>query len=311
MVSVIIVNYNRKDLLKECLNSLRAQSYKDVEIIVSDNASKDGSVAMVQGLYPEVKLIQNTSNLLFCEAQNQGIGISRGEFILCLNSDVILDKDYLKEALSAVMLDAGIGMVSGKILRMDKKTLDSTGLFLGRNRKAAERGYGKIDMGRYNKPEYVFGVSGACAFLRKSMLMDIKDRFGYFDKRFGMYYEDLDLCWRANKKRWKAYYNPKAIAYHVRGGTAVGPAGAKGLMFPYIKTDLKKKYIMNRYRCMIKNDSLAGVLLNLPFILFYEIKVWCYLVTRPFFSNSDTKRITSFLILFLSALCNLYISSII
>ena len=123
MISVIIVNYNRKDLLRQCVESLRRQTFKDMEIIVVDNESKDDSVTMVKTDYPEAKLILNTSNLLFCKAQNQGISISKGDFVLCLNSDVTLDKDYLKEILSSAGLDSGIGMVSGKILRTkDRKS---------------------------------------------------------------------------------------------------------------------------------------------------------------------------------------------
>jgi GT2 family glycosyltransferase len=266
MISIIIANYNRKDMLEQCLNSIRCQDFKDFEIIVVDNASTDGSVEMIGTYYPEVKLIRNAENLLFCKAQNQGIGLAKGDFILCLNSDCVLDKDYLKEAFAAACLDGKIGMVSGKILRTDRKTVDSTGLFLGRNRKAVERGYGKEDKGQYNEAGYVFGVSGAAAFLRKSMLMNIKDKNGYFDERFGMYYEDLDLCWRARKKGWKAYYEPKAIAYHARSGIAA----LRG------NKDLTEKYILNRYMCMRKNDSIWGVLLNSPFILLYEIKISFY-----------------------------------
>ncbi len=276
MLSVIIVNYNRKDLLKQCLDSLRGQSFKDIEVIVVDNASKDNSVAMIGACYPEVKIIRNTANALFCKAQNQGIDASRGDFILCLNNDIILDANYLKEMLFSSGLNDRIGMVSGRILRMDKKTIDSTGLFLGRDRKAVERGYGKIDIGQYSKPGHVFGVSGACAFLRRSMLMDIKDENGYFDERFGMYYEDLDLCWRANKKGWKAYYNPNAIAYHVRGGTAIGSNHKAGRIFPYLSMDLKRRYIINRYRCIIKNDSIFNFLIDLFFILYYNIKSFIY-----------------------------------
>ena len=139
MLSVIIVNYNRKDLLQQCLDSLRGQSFKDTEVIVVDNASEDGSVSMIEACYPEVKIIRNAANALFCKAQNQGIDVSKGDFILSLNSDVILDMDYLKEMLDSAGLNTRIGMVSGRILRMDKKTIDSTGLFLGRNRKAVER----------------------------------------------------------------------------------------------------------------------------------------------------------------------------
>jgi len=278
MISVIIVNYNREDFLKKCLDSVRGQSFKDIEIIVVDNASSDNSVGIIGAHYPEVELIHNMKNLFFCKAQNQGIDASKGSFILSLNSDCFLERDYLKEVMSSIGLDTKVGMVSGKILRMDKKTIDSTGLFLARNRKPAERGYGKKDRGQYEKPGHVFGVSGACAFFRRSMLMDIKDKNGYFDQDFDMYYEDLDLCWRAHKKGWKAYYNPKAIAHHVRGGTAVSHKGKTSLMLPYLPDELKKIYIRNRYRCIRKNDSLISFLINLPFILFYEIKLWCYLI---------------------------------
>ena len=273
MVSVIIVNYNRKDLLKECLDSVIGQSFKDIELIVVDNASSDGSIEMLGTYYPEIRLIRNAANLLFAKAQNQGIDASRGKFILCLNSDCILDKDYLKEALNAMGLDPVIGMVSGKILRKDGKTIDSTGLFIGRSRKAVERGYDRKDVGQYNEPGYVFGTSGACAFLRKSMLKGIKDRYGYFDERFGMYYEDLDLCWRAQKKGWKTYYNPKAVVYHARGGTAIGKKSEKGPRFLSLPEELKKRYVRNRYMCMKKNDSFAGIVLHLPFILCYDMGI--------------------------------------
>ena len=277
MVSVIVVNYNRKLLLKKCLDSLVGQSFKDTEIITIDNASEDGSIDMLCRYYPGVKVIQNKENLLFCRAQNQGIEASRGDFVLSLNSDCVLDKDYLKEALSSMGFDKRIGMVSGKIMREDRVTIDSTGLFLGRNRKAVERGYGKKDKGQYNRPGYVFGASGACAFFKRAMLEDIKDKYGYFDERFGMYYEDLDLCWRAQKRGWRTYYNPKAIAYHERGGSALEGRRRPGPNFLHISGDLKKRYIMNRYRCIRKNDTLLGILKSMPFILFYEIKLWLYL----------------------------------
>ena len=280
MISTIIVNYNRGDLLKKCLDSVFNQSLKDIEVIVVDNASTDESAQMIQSSYPGIRLIQNSKNLLFCKAQNQGIEAARGDFILSLNSDCFLNRDYLKEVMSVTKLDARIGMVSGKLLRPEEKTIDSTGLFLGRNRKAVERGYGRKDKGQHDKPGHVFGVSGACAFLRRKMLEDIKDENGYFDERFGMYYEDLDLCWRAQKKAWKAYYNPKALAYHVRGATAIKGDSKRGSSFPRLSRELKKRYINNRYMCMRKNDSMWGIIINSPFILLYEIKMLAYLLVQ-------------------------------
>ncbi|MBN1869422.1 MAG: glycosyltransferase family 2 protein [Candidatus Omnitrophica bacterium] len=276
MISVVIVNFNRKELLCECLDSVKRQDVRDLEVIVIDNGSSDGSAELVAA-YPEVRLIQNPENVLFCKAYNQGIDASRGDFILCLNNDVCLEKNYLSEALFAIGLDERIGMVSGKILRPDKKTIDSTGLFLGRNRKAVERGYNKKDRGQYDDPGYVFGVSGACVFFRRAFLADVKDQYGYFDERFGAYYEDLDICWRGQRQGWKAYYEPKAVACHTRAATAIGDKkGRRGPNIFYLSDGLRKRYVRNRYLCMKKNDSLQGILVNLPFVLFYEIQQWCY-----------------------------------
>ncbi|MFH1478492.1 MAG: glycosyltransferase family 2 protein [Candidatus Omnitrophota bacterium] len=308
MISVIVVNYNKADLLKRCLESVKAcrgglslpyntdkqsnadkqnNAGKQIELIVVDNASTDNSVEMVRTHFPEAKLIQNTTNLFFSKAYNEGIKRSSGKFILCINNDVYLDKDYLKEVSCAIGKDDSIGMVSGKILREDKSTIDSTGLMLGRNRKPVERGYGKRvtgyglrGTGQYDKEEYIFGVSGACAFYRKSMLEDIKDQYGYFDRRFRMYYEDLDVSWRAARAGWKAYYTPKAVAYHRRGGTAVRGADKDrrgGLSLPYLSDELKEEYIKNRYLCMRKNDTFKNYLINSPFILSYDILLMTYM----------------------------------
>jgi GT2 family glycosyltransferase len=288
MISIVIVNFNRKELLKKCLDSVKEQNIHDFQIIVVDNGSSDGSLELVSE-YSEVLLIKNSQNVLFCKAYNQGIDACGGEYILCLNNDVRLEKNYLSEALSAIDLDRKIGMVSGKIMREDRRTIDSTGLFLGRSRKAVERGYDKKDKGQYDNPGYVFGVSGACAFFKKSFLQDIKDRNGCFDERFGMYYEDLDLCWRGQKRGWKAYYNPKAVAYHVRAATAISISDKKWPNIFYLSDNLRRMYIRNRYLCMKKNDSLRGVLLNLPFILFYEIKLWWFLLFLKLFRRQFTK----------------------
>jgi len=252
MISIITVNYNRKDLLRQCLDSIRAQSFKDIEIIVVDNGSVDGSVEMVVRFYPEVNLIRNVRNLLFCKAQNQGIKVSRGDFVLCLNNDCILHKDYLEEAIYTAGLDRKIGMVSGKILRSDRMTIDSTGLFPGRFGKAIERGYGEIDHGQYENPGYIFGVSGSCSFFRRAALEDVKDRYGYFDERFGMYYEDIDICCRMQKKGWRCYYNPSVIAYHIRGGTFLRGVCRHRPGFFNLPLQFKKIYIKSRCLWLLK-----------------------------------------------------------
>ena len=108
-------------------------------------------------------------------------------------------------------------MVSAKVLRADGKTIDSTGLFLSVWRTAGERGHGLIDTGRFEREEYIFGVNGAVAFYRRQMLEEIKIGQEYFDPDFHIFYEDLDMAWRAQRAGWRGYYIPQAIAYHARG----------------------------------------------------------------------------------------------
>lgn len=115
--------------------------------------------------------------------------------------------------------DERIGIVSGKILRQDTKTIDSTGLFLSIERIARERGYGVYDRGQFDKEGYVFGVNGAVAFYRRKMLDVIKQGIDYFDSEYRFFYEDLDLAWRAQNSWGRGFYIPRALAYHMRGGS--------------------------------------------------------------------------------------------
>jgi len=283
MVSVIVVTHNQLNCLKDCLQSLHRQSFKDFETLIVVNEAPGVFEKYLRRNFPQANLIVNKENLLYCKAHNQGIGRSKGEYILCLNDDVILEPEFIGELVKAAGLDNRIGMVSGKILRSDDRaTIDTTGLFLGRARVPLERGFNAKDKGQYDKAEYIFGVGGCAAFYRREMLEELKDREGYFDERFGIFYEDLDLAWRANRLGWKGYYNPRAIAYHQRGATVKNPISALGFLrkykFAYLSDEFKARLLRNRYATIRKNDSFLGLVINTPFILFYELKVYLYIV---------------------------------
>ncbi|MFH1198584.1 MAG: glycosyltransferase, partial [Candidatus Omnitrophota bacterium] len=256
LVSIIVVNGGRSPCFAACLDSLQKQTFPNLEIIVIDS-------------HPE--------GLSYCQSLNRGIAQSKGDFILCLNDDVVLQDDFVEQALKGFVVDDKIGMVSGKILRMDKKTIDSTGLFLSVFRSAQERGYGKPDFGQFAKPGFIFGVCGAVAFYRKAMLEELRDKNGYFDERFGYFYEDLDIAWRAQRRNWKGYYAPQAIAYHVRGATVRQGKGIdKKFARMYLSKDLLMSLIKNRYLTILKNESALGFLLHLPFILLYDAFAWAH-----------------------------------
>ncbi|MBU1625803.1 glycosyltransferase family 2 protein [bacterium] len=281
-ISVCIVNYNNIEYLPDCLTSLSNQTIKDIKVIFIDNNSTDASVSYVEKNFPQFLIIKNKTNEYFCKAHNRGIKESGCEFHLVLNTDVILEHDFIEELLKAAQIDERIGILSGKIMRMDKKHIDTTGLFLGKDRCPIERGYGFEDHGQYEKPEFVFGAGGVAPLYRMEMLEDIEYENQFFDETYEIYYDDLDISWRANLKGWKGYYTPKAMAYHKRGGTnKVLPVKFKYFAkydFAYLSDQNKMRLLRNRYLTIIKNDSTTNLLRDLPYILVYDIKIWSFII---------------------------------
>ena len=282
IVSVIVVTCGKAALLKDCLDSLKAQSFLSLEMIVIDNSTDAEFAKSIRSSYPLVQIHSNPKNLFYCQALNQGINASSGSLVLCLNDDVVLDKDYIREAIKGFK-HPKIGLVSGKIMRSDKKTIDSTGLSLSLYRTARERGYGLRDTRQFQKEEYIFGVNGAVAFYRRQMLEDIKQGDEYFDTRLRIFYEDLDIAWRSQRAGWKGFYTPGAVAFHIRGGSVRSEGGInKAYARRFLSDELNLLLIVNRYTVLRKNQSLTDFLLHLPFIALFELFSWSYILfTRP------------------------------
>jgi len=278
-VSIIIVTSGAKDYLHSCLGSVKRQSHPDLEVIVIDNSLDPDFSVGIRASFPFIKLYSTPRNLYYGPSLNKGIQLSRGEFILCLNDDIILDKEFVSEALKGFLINNSIGMVSGKILRPDGSTLDSTGLFLSLWRTARERGYGRPDRGQFEKAGFIFGVSGAAAFYRRSMLEEIRQGRDYFDPGFRMFYEDLDISWRANNRSWQAYYIPGAKAFHVRGGSWRPDSGlGKPVARRYLNDLLHSELIKNRYLTMLKNENLFSLSAYLLPVLLHDLCAWAYLL---------------------------------
>ena len=279
LVSIVIVTSGSRDYLWHCLDSVMRQSYSNLEIIVIDNSLDANFSAKIRVSFPFIKLYSNSQNLYYGVSLNKGIGLSHGEFVLCLNDDVVLNQDFICQALEGFLVSDNVGMVSGKILRMDGLTLDSTGLFLSFWYSAKERGYGRIDVGKFEKPGFIFGVSGSAAFYRKKMLEDIKQGQDYFDPNFRMFYEDLDISWRANNRRWKAYYIPAAKVFHVRGGSFRPENGLnKPIARKYLNDELHSDLIKNRYLTISKNATCVAFFMHLVPIIFYDFCAWGYVL---------------------------------
>ncbi len=282
-ISVIIVSAGVKNYIHTCLTSIFLQTYLPDEVIVIDNSLQPKFSQEINALYPSVKLYSANENLFYAAALNKGIALSQGEFVLCQNDDLVLDKAFIQEALQGFQLDQRIGSVSGKLLRSGGTILDSTGLFLSLWRSAKERGYGRPDRGQFDQPGFIFGVSGAAAFYRRKMLEALRLPEGYFDSSFRMFYEDLDLAWRAQRSGWRAYYVPTALAYHTRGGSFRPDSGIdKPLGRKYLNDQLHCDLIKNRYRTLLRNETWLDFLLHLIPILIYDLCAWVYIILfRP------------------------------
>ncbi|QIB27577.1 glycosyltransferase family 2 protein [Caloranaerobacter azorensis] len=272
-VTIQIVTYNsEKDIIK-CINSINQQTYRNIEVIVIDNNSTDKTVELLLNKYSNITLIINNKNLGFCKGHNIGFREGKGDYVIILNPDVILDKHFVEQVVKAMEGNPDVGLISGKILRMKQNfittnIIDSTGIVMARNRRAYDRGQGEEDKGQYDEKNIIFGVCGAAAVYRRKMLEDVKIDNEYFDENFFAYKEDVDLSWRAKLFGWKCLYVPSAVAYHKRGW--------KESSRKEIPLFLRIHSIKNRYLTIIKNDNIISYLKDLPFILAFDIGIFVY-----------------------------------
>lgn len=261
------------------------QTYPRIEFLIIDNNSTDGTAEKIDEFIksPQNKL-QATScklqaNLGFAAGHNAGIKKTKGEILILLNQDAVLDERFVERIIKP--FESGeVAAVQGKTLRPSGDVIDSAGLVMLKNRRIISRGQGEKDRGRYDQPQEIFGVDGAVPALRRTALEDIKVNGEYFDENFFMYKEDVDLAWRLRLAGWKAMYEPTAIAHHFRGA---GESAARNY-FAIIRerlniNPLAKYYSFKNQRLMqIKNETPRMVMRHAPRILFKEAGSWLYVL---------------------------------
>ena len=223
LISVVIVNWNRRALLESCLRSLLRDQGAAFEIIVVDNGSTDGSSELVRtymGGPLAVRIIENPDNRGFCEANNQGIAEARGEFIALLNNDAEVEPFWLAQLLAA-FTEPDIGMAASKILvwrepgTAGPPMIDKVGHLIYPDGQNRGRGSGELDLGQYDAVEETLWPDGCACMYRKSML----DEIGGFDEDLFAYGDDADLGLRARIAGWRALYMPQAVVWHHRGSS--------------------------------------------------------------------------------------------
>ena len=260
MLSIVILTCNSQKHIQACLDSVFRQGTADIEVVVIDNASSDRTREIIKECYPRVKLIENPENLGASKARNQGIECSSSEWILTLDSDVVLGDNFIEKFDSAQRgFSADIGMVQPNILNADGRTIYSQGICLSALRRFHDLNREKPKEWRGPEKKKIIGPCSAAAFYRRRMLNQLKEETGYFDERFFFLVEDVDLAWRAQRAGWKVLFFSQMVCSHA--GNSSG-------------TDKKlRQYLCfrNRYWMITKNEGFWGRVRVYALSLPYEL----------------------------------------
>lgn len=254
LVSVLIVTFNSAKHITACLDSVKHQDYRPLEVILVDNASGDSTRDLISRSDLEHSVLLNEENRGFAAAQNQAIGQAKGEWLLCLNPDVVLGDSFISELIRFASSDERIGTLCGKLMRWNPgeklertEIIDSTGIYFLPNLRHLDRGAEALDTGQYGQTEYVFGATGAAALYRRSMIEGVSVSGEFFDEAFFSYREDADLAWRAQLMGWKCLYVPSAVAWHERRVTPE--------RFHQLPFEINWHSVKNRFLMRAKNAS--------------------------------------------------------
>ncbi len=255
-----VVNYNGRHLLPVCLNSLLGQRGVELDILVVDNASSDDSVELTRRSFPSARILRNRANLGYNAALNQAFEAMTGDYLLAMNTDIRLAPDFVAQLARCIERHRaeGCGYAQGKVALMSETgepdgRLYSTGHLICPNRIVYNRGGGQRDAGQYEREEAIPGANAACLLMAREMLEDMRSPVGPFDPLFFMYGGDVDFDWLAALRGWRAWYCPRAAAYHI--GEATSQVAKRGF---------DADFVNSRFLTMLKNDRPLDVLLDLP-----------------------------------------------
>lgn len=261
LISIVILNYNAGNLLVDCVNSIQKSTYTNFEIILVDNSSKDNSHIICKEKFPSIKLIENSENLGYCEGNNVGLRVAKGQFFAVLNPDTIVDPCWLNELLKAY-LENGKGIYQPKFLATsDHSMLLSTGNMIQIFGFGFSRSKGERDRKKYEKLEKINYASGTCLFTSKEVLKKI----GLFDSFLFAFHDDLELCWRAALMKINSFYVSKSIVYHPIEGTS--------FKWSPIKFKLLER---NRKYCLLTLYDRRTLFKMIPALVLVDISVFFF-----------------------------------
>ena len=261
--TAIIVNWNDKNVIGECIQSLLNQDHSDIEIIVSDNGSQDGSVHFIRKHFPSVQIISNEENIGFGSGVNRGLSVAKGDYLIFLNSDLVLDSKCIGRLVMFLDSDSNIGGAIPKILYYDHRdTINSLGVLINYTGIAYPNLLGEKDT--LSTETFESACGGIFMFRRK-----VYEAIGGFDEDLFLYHEDHDLSWRIRLAGWKLKVTPNATMFH---------------HYSFNK-GVKKFYSSekNRLYILLKNLNLKTLILIFPALFLVELSQWAHSAINGWF----------------------------
>lgn len=271
-VSVIIVSWNARHLLEQCLPSVVSTNYPDLEIILADNGSTDGSAEWVAANFPGVRIVRHPENWAFCRGNNVAISHAQGRYIVLLNNDVEVPPDWLWPLVTRMETDPTIGAVQPKLRQYHQRThfeyAGAAGGFMDWFGYPFTRGriFDTIepDEGQYDDLGPIFWATGAAIMLRREAL----DRVGFLDEHFVLHMEEIDLCWRLQRAGYRIELVPKSVVYHL-GGSSLPRHDAQKTYYNFRNSLLLlyKNLPPAVWRCTFPVRALLDVVALIRFVL--------------------------------------------
>jgi len=266
LVSIIILNYNAGQILLDCFESVIKTNYDNFEIIIVDNASEDKSYRKCKEKFERTRIIENEKNLGYCEGNNIGIREAKGDYIVILNPDTIVESNCIEELISAYS-KFGEGLYQPKILSLnEKQVLQSTGNMLHIFGFGFAKDKGRKDEEVDEEIKKIGYASGTCLFTSRNVL----DKVGLLDSFLFLYHDDLDLGWRASQIGINSYYVPKSKIYHVESYS--------------LKWSAKKFYWLERNRkyCLLTHYSKNTYAKMYSSLCLVDLFVWFFYISKGF-----------------------------
>lgn len=256
LVSIVLVNLNCGSLVDLIFPGLARQTYPRLEVLVVDNASIDGSCEAIERQYPDVQVVRQGVNSGFAGALNAGIRTSRGDYVLSLNFDVLLEPEFVEALVDVLELRPDVGWAAGLLRKLRPEgilnSIDCNGHYWLPSRYCYGYDPAHPEVGYYDREQEVFGASACAAMYRRSMLEDLAIDGEIFDEDLFAYFEDVDVDWRAQQLGFRCVFTPKARGAHMRGGTGLSR-----------RAEVAALSLTNRLLVMAKNDEMSDFLHDL------------------------------------------------